>query len=467
MEQRTKEQRITGNQEWDGLRRPQIFYAMAAIFSGLFLSVIDGSICNVALPSISRELQISSSDSIWIVNGFQLVVMMLLLPFASLGELKGFKKVYLAGLVVFLLGSLCCTFSVNLIQLVLSRMLQGAGAAMVMSVNGSLVRLIYPKKHLSKGFGMNAMVVALAAVMGPTLAAAILAVASWPWLFAINLPVGLLTFYFACRYLPDNPTRIEGRRFDRRSAVMNALTFGLFIGTLEAYAHGVTLPWVLAGLSLLLVVGTLFVRQQLAQPYPMLPFDLLRIPIFSLSVLTSICSFTSQMLAMVSLPFLLHHTFGFDAVRTGLLMTSWPLVIVVAAPIAGFLAGKIHGGLLGGIGLLIMSSGCFLLSGVPPTTPQALLIGGMMLCGLGFGLFQSPNNHLLLSSAPAYRSGGASGMLATARLVGQTTGATLVALLFHLSPDSAPHHALLLAGVLTLTGAVVSCSRLMASRVDR
>lgn len=225
--------------------------------------------------------------------------------------------------------------------------------------------------------------------------------------------------------------------------------------------------WVLGGLALLAVVATLFVRRQLSQDYPMLPFDLLRIPIFTLSVLTSICSFTSQMLGMVSIPFLLHHTFGFDAVRTGLMMTSWPLVIVVAAPLAGILVTKIHPGLLGGIGLLIMSSGCFLLSQLQATAPHTLLMLGLMLCGLGFGLFQTPNNHLLLSSAPSYRSGGASGMLATARLVGQTTGATLVALMYHLTPDSAPHNALLLAGFLTLTGACVSSSRLRAKRVDR
>lgn len=453
---------VTGNLEWDGLHRPQIFYAMVAIFSGLFLSVIDGSICNVALPSIAKELQVSSSDSIWIVNGFQLVVMMLLLPFSSLGELKGFKKVYLIGLVVFLTGSLCCTFSINLQQLVLSRMVQGAGAAMVMSVNGSLVRLIYPKRHLPKGFGLNAMVVALASVAGPTLAAAILSVASWPWLFAINLPVGLVTFYFAWKYLPDNPTRIEGRCFDRKSAVLNMLTFGLFIGSLEAYAHGAAVKWVLLGLALLTIVGILFVRRQLKQSYPMLPFDLLRIPVFGLSVMTSICSFTSQMLAMVSIPFLLHHFWGFDAVRTGLFMTAWPLVIVFASPIAGFMVGKIHAGLLGAIGLLIMSCGCFLLSAMPASASQILLVVGLMLCGLGFGLFQSPNNHLMLSSAPSYRSGGASGMQATARLVGQTTGATLVALMYHITPESAPRHALMLAGVLTLVGACVSASRMKA-----
>ena len=329
---------VVGNMDWDGLHRPQIYYAMVAIFSGLFLSVIDGTICNVALPTIARQLQISSSDSIWIVNAFQLVVVMTLLPCSALGELFGFKCTYLWGMVFFTVGSLCCALSGSFVLLVLSRMLQGVGAAMVMSVNGSLVRLIYPKRHLAKGFGLNATVVALASVAGPTISGAILSVASWPWLFAVNLPFGVLTFFLARRYLPGNPTRVEGRRFDFPSAVLNALTFGLFIGCVEAFSHGLSFRWIVAGVVLLAGIGTVFVRCQLRQPYPMLPFDLLRIPVFSLSVLTSILSFTSQRLGMVALPFMFHLTFGMSAAETGLLMTAWPLVIVVAGPLAGTLA---------------------------------------------------------------------------------------------------------------------------------
>ena len=455
---------VVGNMDWDELHRPQIYYAMVAIFSGLFLSVIDGTICNVALPTIARQLQISSSDSIWIVNAFQLVVVMTLLPCSALGELFGFKRTYLWGMVFFTVGSLCCALSGSFVLLVLSRMLQGVGAAMVMSVNGSLVRLIYPKRHLAKGFGLNATVVALASVAGPTISGAILSVASWPWLFAVNLPFGVLTFFLARRYLPGNPTCVEGRRFDFSSAVLNALTFGLFIGCVEAFSHGLSFRWIVAGVVLLAGIGTVFVRRQLRQPYPMLPFDLLRIPVFSLSVLTSILSFTSQMLGMVALPFMFHLTFGMNAAETVLLMTAWPLVIVVAGPLAGTLATKIHPGLLGGVGLLLMSVGCFLLADVSPSVGYGGLVARLMLCGFGFGLFQSPNNHLLLSSAPSYRTGGASGMQATARLVGQTTGAALVALLFYLNGDRAPHAAMWLAGGFTLCGSLVSCSRLRAYR---
>ena len=451
---------IVGDLDWDGLHRPRIYYAMVATFSGLFLAVLDGTICNVALPSISEDLQVSSSDSIWIINAFQLVIMMSLLPFSSLGELFGYKRIYLFGVAVFTVGSLFCSLTATLPLLVVARVFQGIGAAMIMSVNTSLVRIIYPKRHLGKGVGLNATVVAIASVAGPTLAAAILSVASWPWLFAINVPVGTITFYLGRKYLPANPTRVLGRRFKWKEALFNALTFGLLIGCIEAYSHDVSHTTILAGAVCLLFVGVQYVRMQLHDKYPMLPFDLLKIPAFSLSVVTSVLSFTSQMLAMVAMPFLLVNTFHYEAVGTGLLMTSWPLVIVFVAPMAGWLVGKVHPGILGGIGLTIMSAGCFLLAFVPVDTTPLGLVWRLMLCGMGFGFFQSPNNHMLLSSAPPHRTGSASGMLATARLLGQTTGAALVALLFHLFGDTAPHDAMLLAGVLTLCGAFSSVTRL-------
>ena len=451
---------IVGDLDWDGLHRPRIYYAMVATFSGLFLAVLDGTICNVALPSISEDLQVSSSDSIWIINAFQLVIMMSLLPFSSLGELFGYKRIYLFGVAVFTVGSLFCSLTATLPLLVVARVFQGIGAAMIMSVNTSLVRIIYPKRHLGKGVGLNATVVAIASVAGPTLAAAILSVASWPWLFAINVPVGIITFYLGRKYLPANPTRVLGRRFKWKEALFYALTFGLLIGCIEAYSHDVSHTTILAGAVCLLFVGVQYVRMQLHDKYPMLPFDLLKIPAFSLSVVTSVLSFTSQMLAMVAMPFLLVNTFHYEAVGTGLLMTSWPLVIVFVAPMAGWLVGKVHPGILGGIGLTIMSAGCFLLAFVPVDTTPLGLVWRLMLCGMGFGFFQSPNNHMLLSSAPPHRTGSASGMLATARLLGQTTGAALVALLFHLFGDTAPHDAMLLAGVLTLCGAFSSVTRL-------
>lgn len=458
------QEKISGNTAWDGMSRPKIYYAMAATFCGLFLAVLDGTICNVALPSIAQRLDISSSDSIWIVNAFQLVIMMTLLPFSSLGELWGYNKVYNTGVVVFTVGSLLCSLSVSLWQLVASRVFQGIGASMIMSVNTTMVKLIYPKKHLGKGVGLNATIVALASVAGPTIAAGILSIADWPWLFAINIPVGIVTFIMGRRFLPSNPVKVEGRRFNFKEALLNAASFGLFIGCIEAASHNVAGWEIAVGLVLFLIIGSVYVKDQLHKQYPMLPFDLLRIPVFSLSVATSILSFTSQMLAMVAMPFMLMNGFGYSPVDTGLIMTAWPFVIMFVAPLAGAMVNKVHPGILGGIGLMTMSAGAFLLSflsGEPSAWDIALRL---VLCGVGFGLFQSPNNHILLSSAPAHRNGSASGMLATARLVGQTTGAALVALLFEVSGNAAPHQALMLAGILTLCGALTSFSRTMVRK---
>ena len=451
---------ITGDLEWDGLSRPKIYYAVASLWCGIFLSVMDGNICNVALPTISQELGVSSADSIWVVNSFQLVIMMTLLAFSSLGELLSYKRVYVSGVVLFTVGSLFCALSHTLPLLVASRVFQGIGAAMMMSVNTTLVKITYPKKYLGRGVGLNATVVALASVAGPTVAAGILSLAEWPWLFAINIPVGIVTFFMAWKHLPDNPTHIQGRRFNFKDALLNAAVFGLLIGCIEMYSHGTGPTVVLIGVALLLILGYIYVRSQLDRKYPMLPFDLLRIPVFTMSVITSIVSFTAQMMAMVAIPFMLLHTFGMNAVETGLLMTSWPLVIVFVAPLAGSLIGKVHPGLLGLFGLLLMSAGCFLLSFIPENASHLDIAWRLMMCGAGFGFFQSPNNHMLLSSAPNHRAGSAGGMLATARLVGQSTGAALVALFFHLFGDGAPHDAMLLAGILTICGAASSVSRL-------
>ena len=276
----------------------------------------------------------------------------------------------------------------------------------------------------------------------------------------MNVPIGLAALALSSRFLPANPVRVRNHRFDWRDAVMNALTFGLLMASIEGFSHGLDPQILSLGVAALLVVGFFFIRSQLREEYPILPFDLLRIPIFSVSVATSICSFLGQMLAMVALPFYLQQVCGYDDVTTGLLLTAWPAVIMVVAPLAGVLVERIHAGFLGGAGLTAMAAGLFLLALLPEHPTNFDIIWRLVLCGAGFGLFQSPNNSILIASAPPERSGSASGMLATARLVGQTTGAALMALLFHLVPGHSPHTALILAGGFALTGAVVSLARI-------
>ncbi len=444
--------------ETDGQPVPARYWAMATLAMGITLAVIDSAIANVALPTITQDLNTDPAMSIWVVNGYQLAITISLLPMSALGDNIGYRRIYIGGLFLFTFASLGCAFSNSLPLLAFARVIQGFGAAGIMSVNTALLRFIYPQNLLGRGIALNAMVVAISAAAGPTIASAILAVAPWPWLFGVNLPIGLAALALAIRWLPHTPRSPHG--FDWISAVLSALTFGLLIGSIDALGHGEAYGLFLLELAVAGSFGFLLVKRQLGRPAPMLPVDLLRIPIFALSIATSICSFAAQMLALVSLPFLFQHEMHHSAVETGLFLTPWPIAIAFASPIAGRLADRYPAGLLGGAGLFIFALGLLALASLSSDPSAIDIVWRMALCGLGFGIFQSPNNRAMLSSAPKSRSGGASGMLGTARLLGQTTGAALVAMLFARLPDQGPMVALLLAAGAAFVAACVSLARL-------
>ena len=442
----------------DGLPVPRRYWAILTIALGLVLAVMDGAIANIALPTIARDLHASPAFSIWIVNGYQLAITISLLPLASLGEIVGYRRVYLAGLLLFTVASLACTLSNGLLMLTTSRIVQGFGAAGIMSVNTALVRFIYPRAQLGRGIGINAMVVAISAAVGPSVAAAILAVATWPYLFAVNLPIGLAALTLGLRFLPHAPR--ASHAFDWQSAALSAITFGSGIAAIDSLGHGEALLACIAEFGVALTAGMWLVYRQTHMASPLLPVDLLRIPVFALSIATSICSFCAQMLAGVSIPFYLQSRYGYSAVEMGLLITPWPITVAIAAPLAGRLVERYPAGLLGGVGLALFAAGLGSLAALPANPSHFDVAWRMALSGLGFGLFQTPNNRTMIAAAPRERSGGASGMLGTARLLGQTTGAALVALFLGRYPAEGTQVSLLVAVGFALSGAVLSMLRL-------
>jgi DHA2 family multidrug resistance protein-like MFS transporter len=399
------------------------------------------------------------------VNAFQLAVVVSLLPFASLGERVGYARVYLIGLALFTVASLGCALSSTLLELTVARILQGFGAAGIMAINAALVRFTYPSRMLGRGIGLNAFVVSFASAIGPTIGSAILATASWQWLFAINVPIGIVTFLVALKALPR--TVRTAHRFDIVSAILNALAFGLIISGIDLVSRSPNLWLGLAVLGGGFASAAALAARELNRPHPLLPLDLLRIPVFGLSVVASICSFCAQMLAFVSLPFYFEGTFGRSAVETGLLLTPWPIALAVVGPIAGRLSDRYSASILGGAGLLIFATGLALLATMPSTASTLDIAWRMVICGLGFGLFQAPNNRTMISAAPRARSGAAGGMLATARLTGQTLGATLVAIFLAVSPGKGESISLTVAAVLALAGAAAAISRLSSEQPAR
>src|SRR3954454_10142777 len=401
----------------DGLPIPRRYGSAAGIWLALAMAVLDGAIANVALPTIARELGASPATSVWIINAYQLTITILLLPLAALGDRIGYRCIYIPGLALFTIGSLGCALSGSLPLLIAARVFQGVGAACIMSMNAALVRATYPASMLGRGIGYNALVLSMSAAIGPTLAAVILSVASWQWLFLINLPIGIAALIVGRKTLPE--PQGHGRPFDWGSALLSGATMGLVVFGAEDVAREGDPPallMVIAGVG----AGAWLVWREWGASNPLMPLDLLRIPIFSLSITTSVVSFAAQMLAYVAIPFLFQSVLGRSVFATGLLMTPWPIAVGIAAPLAGRLADRINAGLLGGVGLVIFAAGLFFLSRLGASPGNFDIAWRMAVCGLGFGLFQSPNNRTIVSAAPKPRSGAAGGMLATARLLGQT-----------------------------------------------
>ena len=440
----------------DGLPMPRRLWAAIGVLLGTFLGTLDVSIANVALPTIARDLGGTPAASVWVVNGYHLATAIALLPLAALGERVGARRLYLAGTLVFTIASLGCALAPDLGWLVAARVLQGLGGACSSVVGGVLMQSIFPRRLIGRGIALFGLTVAISTAMGPSVAAGILAVAEWRWLFAVNLPIGLLAMAVASAFLPAS--RRQRRPFDTTGALLNGAAIVLLVLGVDALGGSMALG--LAGVAAGVALMALLLRQQRSRPYPLVPLDLLRIPLFSLSFITSILSYAAQTVAYVALPFFFQHALGYNEVRTGLLITPWPLVIVVVAPLSGYLSDRYPAGILSSIGMGCLAAGLLALALLPAAPGDLDIAWRMVLCGIGFGFFQTPNNRATLTAGPTARAGAANGMLAQARLLGTTLGAAVVALGFSLLGDAATTPLLLAAAGFAVAGAVVSLGRL-------
>ena len=446
-----------GAQASDGLPNPQRLLAFSTLAMATIMAVLDGTIVTVALPTMARDFAVQrrrarsgSSTLSSSRSPFRSCRSRRSATCSATGASTG------GGSPSSLWPRSAAPSRPTFAALAFARVVQGLGAAGVMSVNIALIRFIYPRARLGQGVGNIALSVAVTSAASPSVAAAILSVASWHWLFLINLPIGALALIMAARTLPATP-RAAGR-LDLQSVALNALTFGLVIAGVNRIGEGGSLAPALIEIAAGAAVGVALVKRQLRLPMPLLPVDLLRRPVFALSLATSISAFGAQALAIVSLPFFFENRLGLSATASGLLLTPWPVATALIAPIAGRLADRFIPGLLGSIGLVTMGTGLILTAlavGAGHADP-ASLAWRLAICGLGFGFFQSPNNRVIIGSAPRERSGGAAGLQSSGRLIGQSFGTALAAVALGRAPAHATEIALWGAGALTLAGALAS-----------
>lgn len=445
---------------YQGLPWPRRLWAMITLMTGLTLAVLDATIAHVALPTIARDLDTTPAAAIWIANAYNLAVVTLLLPLSAVAERIGLRRMFTIGLTLFTGASLLCAVSSTLTELTAARVLQGMGAAAITSLIGGFVRNIFPLSKLGLGLSVNATTVAVSAVIGPNIGSAILSVSSWPWIFAVNVPIGVIAL-IGVRHLPDVPR--NDVRFDAFSAVLCMIALGSFIIGMDFLGQNIPRSFALFVLAFLCTV--FLVRRARNQTAPLVPIDLLRIRTIAFAACASVCTFAAQMASYVSLPFYFQGTMGRPYLEIGLLMGAWPLGTAMVATLAGRVSDKYSAAILSGLGAATLAIGLMGLILFPKDISNTWIMCAMFAAGVGFGFFQTPNNRAMLSSAPRSRSGAAGGMQATIRVFGQSFGTALVAIAFSLPVANGPTIALIFASACAALAVIVNCVRFESVRV--
>lgn len=446
----------------DGLPKPRRYWAIAAISFGTALFVVDGAIANVALPTIARDLRVGDGVVTNVVTVYQLVLVMLLLPFSSLGDRMGHRSFYQLGQLVFLLASAATLFAHNFALLLVVRALQALGAGMALSVSAAMLREIYPSKNLGSGMGINSVIVASSAALAPTIGGYIVAHLEWRWVFVVAAPLAALSLLLG-RALPD-PVR-QNRQPETVSGVWSALTVLLLIGGLQLAMHSAEpAPGIVAAV-LGIVSAWFLVKRERRRSHPVVPVDLMAMPVIGLSALGAVSAFIASGSLMLALPFRFEDVMGYSPDEVGLLLLPFPLTMLVVAPLAGWLSDRIAPTKLGITGMVIAIGGLVLIMTMSPEPGAIGIAWRLSLCALGFGLFFAPNSRLLIGRAPKARAAAAGGLLSTARLSGQTLAAAAVGILLAQGLGTGPWPQLL-AVVFAVVAALCSLARFRSAQAS-
>ncbi|WP_027965992.1 MFS transporter [Halomonas halocynthiae] len=417
--------RLFTDREGDvGLPGSERRLAVLALVLGTSMAVIDATMINVALPRIAEDLAVTGSQVVWVTNVFQVVCAAFLLVFAGLSELFSRRRMYTFGMTLFSLAAVGAALSSRLETLLLFRGLQGLGAAATLSIGTSLYRAIFPSRLLGSALGLSAMVVAVGYAAGPAVGGLVLSVANWPWLFMLTVPLGLVAAWLAWRALPKEPRRQGG--FDVLGALCAIITLSAFFAALEALSHGVWRLPVLLWPLLAILSFIVFLWRQRRAPHPLLHLPLFGVARFRLALASQCLAFIGHGVAFVALSFLFQESMGMTPLQTAWLFTPWPLTVMVVGPLAGRLADRLNPGLLASMGLGLLLSGLVALAQLSDGASMLDIVWRMALCGIGFGLFQSPNNRELMGCVSRERSANASGIMGTTRTVAQSLGVAVV-----------------------------------------
>ncbi len=395
---------------------------LSAVSLGTFMATLDGSIVNISLPKIQQAFGVNLSAVEWIVVAYLLVIGALLLPFGRLGDIVGYKWVYLSGFTLFAGASALCGSSQSVWILVGFRALQGIGAAMLQAMGPAIVTHTFGSRERGKALGLNSVSVSIGLSLGPALGGLLTEFGSWRWIFFVNVPVGVIAIFWAWRVL-DNERRDVRQQFDPAGAILaSGGLFSLLLGLIQGASWGWTSPAVIFLFASSVVLMSAFAWVELHSNHPMLDLRLFRIRPFTAGNTSLLIAFAGLFVATFLLPFLLERGQGFSPLKAGLLLTPIPLTTMIVAPFSGIFSDRIGPRLPATLGIGVMAVGLFTLTQLHQDSSNLDLIWRLMIIGVGQGLFNSPNSSAILGSVPRPRLGVASGTLAQMRINGQVLG---------------------------------------------
>ncbi|GAB4540994.1 MAG: MFS transporter [Anaerolineae bacterium] len=406
------------------------WYVIAAVAMGVFLSTIDGSIVNVALPTLTDALHTQFAVVQWVVLAYLLTVTTLMLSMGRLGDMLGKKPIYATGFAIFTLGSVLCGLAPTIFWLIGFRVLQAIGAAMMMALGTAIVTEAFPPSERGRALGIMGSIVSIGIVAGPVLGGIIIDALSWHWIFYVNLPIGILGSIMVARFIPDIKP-VGKQQFDYWGAFtlfvsLIALLLALTLGQQIGFGR---LP-ILSLLGIWLLFLLIFLAIERNSSQPMIDLGLFQNRLFSVNLVTGFITFVSLAGTTILMPFYLENVLGYDPRSVGLLLAIVPIAMGITAPIAGSLSDRLGTRPIAVAGLLLLSIGYYAVAGLSIQTTPAGYIARFLPIGIGLGVFNSPNNSAVMGSAPKTRLGVASGLLSITRTLGQTSGIAVLGALW-------------------------------------
>ncbi|QXE18359.1 MFS transporter [Clostridium sp. 001] len=404
---------------------------LITVVSATFMSTLDGSIVNVALPDMASKLNVGMSGITWVVTSFLITVAATILIFGRLGDMIGKTKVFKFGIVIFTIGSLLCGLTSSLPLLVTARVIQAVGASATMATNQGIITHVFPANERGRALGVLGTFVALGSMAGPPIGGIIVSAISWEYIFLINIPIGIIVFILTLKIFPKVHTTSDEKLDIKGALLFVVATVSLFGALGQGQVKGYDNAFIISAFVISFITFVLFIIVEHKISMPILQLSIFKNSLFSISIICAFISFIAISASNIILPFYFQDTLKFSPAASGMLMMVSPIVLSVVAPFSGYMSDKIGSEILTLFGLSFTSLGLFFISSLNERSSVILIIAYIVIMTLGNGMFQSPNNSLVMSTVSRDKLGIAGSVNALIRNLGFVLGTSLSTLLLY------------------------------------